>query len=90
MQATGRYDLPGMSTSTPVRSRLSPLTIPGEILERTENGKIRCLSCGHRCVIMGGLDGICRVRFNRAGKLLVPHGYVGALQLDPVEKKPFF
>ena len=22
--------------------------------------------------------------------LLVPHGYVGALQLDPVEKKPFF
>ncbi|MEK7748888.1 MAG: hypothetical protein AAB269_02385 [Bacteroidota bacterium] len=30
------------------------------------------------------------MRFNRAGKLQVPWGYVGALQLDPVEKKPFF
>jgi pyruvate formate lyase activating enzyme len=41
-------------------------------------------------MISDGLDGICRVRFNRGGKLLVPHGYIGALQLDPVEKKPFF
>jgi pyruvate formate lyase activating enzyme len=30
------------------------------------------------------------VRFNEGGVLRVPHGYVGALQLDPVEKKPFF
>ena len=32
-------------------------------------------------MIFDGLDGICKVRFNRGGKLLVPHGYVGALQL---------
>ncbi len=55
-----------------------------------EGGRLRCFACGHRCVIFDGLDGICRVRFNRGGKLLVPHGYIGALQLDPVEKKPFF
>jgi pyruvate formate lyase activating enzyme len=30
------------------------------------------------------------VRFNEGGVLKVPWGYVGALQLDPVEKKPFF
>jgi pyruvate formate lyase activating enzyme len=30
------------------------------------------------------------VRFNRGGKLLVPTGYVGVLQDDPIEKKPFF
>jgi pyruvate formate lyase activating enzyme len=30
------------------------------------------------------------VRFNEGGSLRVPFGYVGALQLDPVEKKPFF
>jgi pyruvate formate lyase activating enzyme len=30
------------------------------------------------------------VRFNAAGRLLVPAGYVAALQCDPVEKKPFF
>ena len=27
---------------------------------------------------------------NAGGKLYVPWGYVGALQLDPIEKKPFF
>jgi pyruvate formate lyase activating enzyme len=30
------------------------------------------------------------VRFNQDGKLYVPANYVGALQLDPTEKKPFF
>ena len=31
-----------------------------------------------------------QVRYNRDSRLLVPHGYVGALQCDPTEKKPFF
>jgi pyruvate formate lyase activating enzyme len=30
------------------------------------------------------------VRFNQGGRLMVPRGYVAALQCDPVEKKPFF
>jgi pyruvate formate lyase activating enzyme len=30
------------------------------------------------------------VRFNQDGTLRVPFGYVGALQCDPTEKKPFF
>ena len=30
------------------------------------------------------------MRFRRAGVLEVPRGYVGALQCDPIEKKPFF
>src|SRR5690606_28310908 len=34
--------------------------------------------------------GICQVRFNQAGELRVPWGYVAALQADPIEKKPFF
>jgi pyruvate formate lyase activating enzyme len=37
-----------------------------------------------------GRDGVCRVRFNEGGTLRVPHGYVGALACDPIEKKPFF
>jgi pyruvate formate lyase activating enzyme len=65
-------------------------TKEGELYEKLEDGRVRCFACGHRCLIFDGLDGICRVRFNRGGTLLVPHGYVGALQLDPVEKKPFF
>ena len=69
---------------------LETYTQEGELYQPLENGRLRCYACGHRCVIFDGLDGICRVRFNRGGKLMVPHGYVGALQLDPVEKKPFF
>jgi pyruvate formate lyase activating enzyme len=30
------------------------------------------------------------VRFNEGGRLRVPFGYVAGLQVDPVEKKPFF
>jgi pyruvate formate lyase activating enzyme len=79
-----------MSSSPDVRSRLSPLTAPGEILDRTENGKIRCLSCGHRCVIPEGREGVCRVRYVENDVLRVPFGYVATTQLDPIEKKPFF
>ena len=57
---------------------------------REEGGRVRCVACGHRCLILDGLDGICRVRVNRGGVLLVPRGYVAALQVDPIEKKPFF
>jgi len=53
-------------------------------------GDIKCFACGHRCLIPPGHAGICRVRFNEKGTLHVPFGYVGGLQLDPVEKKPFF
>jgi pyruvate formate lyase activating enzyme len=76
--------------STTLKGVLESFTREGDLYAPLENNRLRCYACGHRCVIFDGLDGICRVRFNRGGKLFVPHGYVGALQLDPVEKKPFF
>src|SRR5437764_4804758 len=60
------------------------------LIERKPDGSIQCFACGHRCLIKPGRDGVCRVRFNEDGQLLVPHGYVGALACDPIEKKPFF
>src|SRR5262249_39604592 len=69
---------------------LSQRTAEGVLYEKLPDKKVRCFSCGHRCLIKEGKDGVCRVRFNREGVLYVPRGYVGALQLDPVEKKPFF
>ena len=60
------------------------------LIERKANGDVQCFACGHRCLIKPGRDGVCRVRFNEDGQLLVPHGYVGALACDPIEKKPFF
>jgi pyruvate formate lyase activating enzyme len=77
-------------SATPLGERLAQLTREGELFERLPNDRVRCLACGHRCLIPPGHEGICRVRFNEGGTLRVPFGYVGALQLDPVEKKPFF
>jgi pyruvate formate lyase activating enzyme len=51
---------------------------------------VRCLACGHRCRIPPGQPGICKVRFNEGGRLMVPFGYVASAAVDPVEKKPFF
>ena len=62
----------------------------GELYEKMENGFVRCFSCGHCCPIPDGHLGVCKVRFNRGGKLYVPWGYVGGVQCDPIEKKPFF
>lgn len=68
---------------------LDRLTAPGRLV-RPENGKLRCLACGHRCLLVPGRRGVCKVRFNRDGELRVPFGYVAGVACDPVEKKPFF
>ena len=75
-----------------LQDRLDAMTTAGELFEvvNADERKIRCLACGHRCLHKDGRRGICQVRFNEGGMLRVPHGYVGALQVDPVEKKPFF
>ena len=78
------------SAGQPLAQLLARQTREGELYERLDNGRVRCVACGHRCLIPPGRDGICRVRFNDGGTLRVPFGYVAALQLDPVEKKPFF
>jgi pyruvate formate lyase activating enzyme len=61
-----------------------------ELTERMPAGALRCYACGHRCLIPEGRRGICKVRFNEAGRLMVPSDYVAALACDPTEKKPFF
>jgi pyruvate formate lyase activating enzyme len=68
---------------------LGEMTIPARLVEKKEDGVVGCLACAHRCVIKPGGRGICKVRFNREGELLVPWGYVAGLNADPIEKKPF-
>ncbi len=68
---------------------LDSLTAPGELFTAEGDGVLRCHACAHRCRIRPRRRGICQVRFNRDGELRVPFGYVAALQVDPIEKKPF-
>jgi pyruvate formate lyase activating enzyme len=95
----------GLKTDTPI-SEPPKATKPGtrrdalaEVLDRytaigslwhAEGDRVRCVACGHRCLISAGRRGICRVRYNEGGQLRVPFGYTAGVQCDPVEKKPFF
>src|SRR5574341_2575206 len=73
-----------------LREALTERTREGDLYVKLPNGQVHCYACGHNCHISEGRPGECKVRFNAGGRLMVPFGYVGALQCDPVEKKPFF
>jgi len=51
---------------------------------------VRCFACGHRCLVKPGRRGICKVRFNKDGVLLVPAGYVAPCSATPPRRNPFF
>jgi pyruvate formate lyase activating enzyme len=65
-------------------------TREGELYNVLPDGRLRCYACGHCCPLPDGAAGVCKVRFNKGGRLYVPWGYVGGIQCDPIEKKPFF
>ena len=78
------------ATVQPLARLLARHTREGELYEKLEDDRVRCVACGHRCLIPPGREGICQVRFNEDGVLQVPFGYVAGLHVDPIEKKPFF
>jgi pyruvate formate lyase activating enzyme len=52
---------------------------------------VKCRLCPKGCLISDGHRGDCRVRENRGGTLYtMVYGNPCALQVDPIEKKPFF
>ena len=69
---------------------LAARTREGELYHRLDNDWVHCYACGHNCKIPAGALGVCKVRFNEGGRLMVPWGYAGGVQCDPIEKKPFF
>ncbi|MEW5982494.1 MAG: AmmeMemoRadiSam system radical SAM enzyme [Acidobacteriota bacterium] len=69
---------------------LASRTREGELYETYNGTWVRCFACGHACPIPDGAVGVCKVRFNQGGRLMVPWGYVAGAQCDPIEKKPFF
>jgi pyruvate formate lyase activating enzyme len=60
-------------------------------LPNNEKNAVQCELCPRRCVLPDGKAGSCKVRFNRGGKGEIPYyGYITALALDPIEKKPLY
>ena len=61
------------------------------LYKKLDNKKVRCLNCNHYCVIADSQKGICGVRKNIDGKLYsLVYGKAVAINIDPIEKKPFF
>src|SRR5499427_7830959 len=69
---------------------LAHQTRQGDLYESLSDVRLRCVACGHCCALPQGAVGVCKVRYNERGRLLVRWGYVGGVQCDPIEKKPFF
>ena len=61
------------------------------LYKKIGNDRVQCKNCSHYCFIPPGKRGICGVRENIKGKLwALNYGKCAALNIDPVEKKPFF
>jgi len=59
--------------------------------KRLKNKKVECELCPHRCILEEGHTGRCGVRQNVGGILITKnYGRISALNLDPIEKKPFY
>ena len=81
-----------MSATVKLTELLHQHTAPAaaELVRPEPEGALRCLACAHRCRVLPGRPGVCRVRWNEGGTLRVPYGYVAGLGVDPIEKKPFY
>jgi pyruvate formate lyase activating enzyme len=82
--------LPEVNAVASLSKTLADHVKEGDLIRPIDNRRIRCVACGHRCPIFAGQSGVCKVRYNRDGKLYVPWGYVAGAACDPIEKKPFF
>ncbi|MEM3781500.1 MAG: AmmeMemoRadiSam system radical SAM enzyme [Candidatus Micrarchaeaceae archaeon] len=61
------------------------------LYKQLPNNKVMCTACARRCTIPEGSHGFCYVRQNKSGRLFLEnYAKLAAIQLDPVEKKPFF
>jgi pyruvate formate lyase activating enzyme len=60
-------------------------------LQQPCDGKVRCLTCERRCLLVEGGTGWCRTRINRNGGIqTLIYGSISSLSANPIEKKPFY
>ncbi|MHA1791867.1 MAG: AmmeMemoRadiSam system radical SAM enzyme [Promethearchaeota archaeon] len=63
----------------------------GLLYQSMENKQVKCLTCGHECIIPENKLGFCGTRINEGGKCYsLIYGSVTAEAVDPIEKKPLF
>lgn len=58
---------------------------------KQEKERLVCLLCSYYCKLKVGQTGVCRVNKNIGEKIeCLVYGYLSALNIDPIEKKPLY
>ncbi|QOG12056.1 AmmeMemoRadiSam system radical SAM enzyme [Arcobacter sp. FWKO B] len=59
--------------------------------QKENSNKLVCLLCSHYCSLSKGQSGICGVNRSIGDEIVCDvYGYVAAINIDPIEKKPLF
>ncbi|MEW6718741.1 MAG: AmmeMemoRadiSam system radical SAM enzyme [Chloroflexota bacterium] len=70
---------------------LSTLNVREALLQEEVKGKVRCLTCERRCLLIEGGTGWCRTRVNVGGRIhSLIYGTISSLSANPIEKKPLY
>ena len=61
------------------------------VYEKLKNNLVRCQVCQRSCLIPEGKIGFCLTKLNKKEELFsLNYGLIKGVQLDPIEKKPFY
>ncbi|CAK0738619.1 pyruvate formate lyase activating enzyme [Gammaproteobacteria bacterium] len=64
-------------------------TVPTRYWQLREDGRVQCTLCPRECTLQEGQQGLCFVRANQGGRIvLTTHGRSSGFCIDPIEKKP--
>ncbi len=86
---SGYPGFPGYSRSPLAPDRLSH--VEARYYQKLPDREIRCDLCPRFCQLGDRERGFCGVRENQGGKYYtLVYGHVASLNVDPIEKKPFF
>jgi len=77
--------------SGPPRDSGATWLTPARYYRKLPKRYVKCQLCPRHCYVAPGARGFCEVRENRRGEYFtLVYGRAASLNIDPIEKKPFF
>ena len=84
-----RFVLAIIETAQLSNMNLSSSIVPTKYWHRLDDGRVQCDVCPRACRMKEGQQGLCFVRANQAGAVvLTSYGRSSGFCVDPIEKKP--
>ena len=70
-------------------TKTAPTVVPTQYWHALDGGRVQCDLCPRECKLKEGQQGLCYVRENRGGEVvLTTYGRSSGFCIDPIEKKP--